>query len=180
MRRLFVMVAVVIGVLAPAAAASAQSYPPAAQAEVRDFGAQRAGDTFNKVDCGFMAGTTATIRLNSTDAGTRTVGSDGCVRLAVTIDNESQVSIDGRAFPANRCARNSIFVSAPIASGAATNRVVDNRFTISCPGTAAAGVARTGQNIARWSITGVALTALGTVLVVFMRRRRDAAELPVT
>ena len=159
-------------------AASQQQYPPTTQApastQVQGFGAQRPGQTFNKRDCGFQAGAQASIRVNETAAGSKAAGSDGCVALSVKIVGQDRISIDGREFPARRCAANSIFVTAPSSSGA--SRTVENQFNIDCSPAAAAAAGtlpRTGTGLTTpLAASAALLIGAGAVVVVATRRRR--------
>lgn len=162
------------GLLAAPTAVLAQEYPIQGNAQVLSFGAQRPGQTFNKNDCGFQAGAQASIRVNDTAAGNKAVASDGCVKLAVRIVDEDTISIDGREFPALRCRANTIFVTAPVPGGAAQSRQVQNRFTIACGAAAAGGtLPRTGADIGGLGAAGAALTVVGSVVVLIVRRRRS-------
>ena len=157
-------------------AASQDQYPPKpGPTQVLGFGAQRPGETFNKRDCGFQAGAEASIRVNETTAGSKAAGSDGCVALSVKIVGQDRISIDGREFPARRCAANSIFVTATSTAG--TSRTVENQFNIDC-GPAAAGGAlpRTGAG-STIPMAGIAaaLIVAGGVAVLAVRRRDQAA-----
>jgi LPXTG-motif cell wall-anchored protein len=172
MRRIATVVAVLLGALAAPTVAAAQQYPIDAPPAVRSFGSQRPGDTFNKEDCGFQAGTTAEIRLNDTAAGTKQVEGDGCVRLTVRIVDQDTVSIDGREYDARRCRSNVIFVTAPVAGGAARQRQVENRFTINCGGIAGNNLPRTGTDVADLAALGGVLVVLGATVVTIVRRRR--------
>jgi hypothetical protein len=160
--------------MAVASTAVAQtSYPPGEETQVKDYGTQRAGAKFTKVDCGYQAGATATIQLNGTPAGSKTVGSDGCVRLEVHVTGSSTITIDGRRYTAIRCSDNVISVTATKADGNGTRRD-DNKFTIACNGAVGAGnTARTGQDIAAMAAVGGALVVAGLVIVTVVRRRRD-------
>ena len=173
MRRIAAIVILALGAcLLPLTAASAQQYPIDRPAEVRSFGAQRIGATFHKEDCGFLAGSSAEIRVNDTAAGTKPVGSDGCVRMTVRVVDEDTISIDGTEYPARRCASNTIFVTAPVAGGAAQSRQVENRFTIVCGATAAASLPRTGSDALDLAAVGGVLVVTGATIVTIVRRRR--------
>lgn len=167
---------VLLGLLAVPTALSAQEaeYPMQEPATVLSFGAQRPGQTFNKQDCGFHSGTTATIRVNQTAAGTKEVGPDRCVRLNVGIVDQDTISVDGREYPAQPCGSNVIFVTAPVAGGTAQSRQVENRFTIACAVAAGNALPRTGQHIADLASTGAALIVMGSVLVLIVWRRRSS------
>lgn len=165
-----------LGLFLVPAAASAQQYPIDKEAEVQNFGNQSAGETFNKQDCGFQPGTTADVRFGDTPAGTKQVGSDGCVRLTVRIVDRDTVSIDGREYDARRCASNTIVVSAPVAGGAAEQRQVQNRFTIVCAATAAGPLPRTGNDVADLVTLGGVLVVAGVTVLTIVRRRRHTGS----
>lgn len=142
--------------------------------EERQFGEFVAGESFTKEDCGFQAGSTVDLELNNNiDAGTDSVGSDGCARMTVAILSGQRVSIDGRVYQGH-CGSNRIDVMGTGANGA--DRTVVNQFRISCAGGRGA-VARTGAMIARWSAAGVALLLVGAFLVVRDRRRKATTTL---
>jgi len=178
MKIIRVLAGAFFGLLLLAAPAAAQQYPPTSQApastQVLGFGAQRPGETFNKRDCGFQGGAQASIRVNETAAGSKAAGSDGCVALSVKIVAQDRVSVDGREFPARRCAANSIFVTAP--SSAGTSRTVENQFNIDCGPAAAAGtLPRTGTGLTMpLAASAALLIGAGAVAVVASRRRRTA------
>lgn len=167
---------VLLGLLAAPTSSSAQQaqYPIQEGATVLSFGAQRPGQTFTKQDCGFQPGATATIRVNETAIGTKAVESDGCVRLNVGIVDQDTISVDGREHLARSCRSNVIFVTAPVAGGAAQSRQVENRFTIACAAAAANTLPRTGQGVAGLGAVGAAMTVVGSVLVLIVWRRRNS------
>jgi hypothetical protein len=164
-------------------AASAQTntgpndYPPSNGAQVKDFGLQRTGATFTKEDCGFAPGSTAQIALNGKNIFTKPAESDGCVRLAVEIQNKNKVRIDGTNYDANRCAENTITVSGTHRNGGTIS--YDNKFKIDCAtGVAPAGVARTGAaHVTDLSVAGAGLVFVGVVLAIVARRRRSSTIL---
>ena len=167
---------VVLTLVGATGAASAQEYPIDQPAQVQAYGAQRPGDSFNKEDCGFLGGSTAQIRVNDTAAGTKTVGSDGCVRMTVKIVDEDTISIDGTEYPALRCRSNVIYVTAPVPSGSAQSRQVQNRFTINCGAVAASNLPRTGSDIGSLVALGGVLVVVGTTVVLIVRRRRTLTD----
>lgn len=175
MHRIATIVVMVLGLVLVPSTAFGQQYPIAAEGEDQDFGVQVAGDTFDKQDCGFQPGTTADIRPNDTAADTKQVGSDGCVRLTVRIVDQDTVSIDDREYDARRCASNTIFVTAPVAGGAAEQRQMRNHFTILCAATKAGPLPRTGNDIADLAALGGVLVVVGATVVTIVRRRRRSA-----
>jgi hypothetical protein len=152
-------------------------YPPSNGATVRDFGAQRPGADFTKEDCGFAPGSTAQVSLNGSHLFDKAAESDGCVRLAVHIQNKNQVRIDGKNYAANRCADNTITVSGTHRNGGTLS--YDNRFRIDCgAAVGAAALPRTGStvDVQRWSWLGAGLVVIGIVLSIVVRRRRHPAD----
>jgi hypothetical protein len=140
--------------------------------DVRDFGAVREGESFDKRDCGFAPGATASVTFGSQDAGTTTVGSDGCVSLRVDVRAGRTVAVNGRTF-AGACGENTITVRGPEPSGSTHTAV--NRFTIECPASqAGAALTRTGGDFVVPSVVGLALAAAGAALVVAARRRTSS------
>jgi LPXTG-motif cell wall-anchored protein len=150
-------------------------YPPCnPSSDVRNFGSFREGESFNKEDCGFDAGSTVTLTFNGLEAGSRQVESDGCARMTVTIGAQRRVTFNGRQFTAD-CGRNSIVV---MGTGAGAARTVTNNFELNCAGGAGAAGAvrgplpRTGAEFAGVTAGGIALLGIGAALVMATRRRR--------
>lgn len=157
--------------------AQSANYPPSNGAAVRDFGAQRPGQTFNKEDCGFRPGSTANVALNGRQIFTKQAESDGCVRMTVEVQNSNKIRIDGRNYDANRCAENTITVSGEHRNGGTLS--YDNKFRIDCAGVGGTGQGRGGEQTARTgldaddlSLAGAGLVTAGVVLFVVARRRR--------
>jgi hypothetical protein len=146
-----------------------------AGAVVKNFGAIRQGEQFNKQDCGFAAGSSVNVTFNGASAGTATVGNDGCVGFNVSVGTGRRVSFNSRTFTGN-CGDNAIVVS----NAARTAR---NTFSITCEtatgvagtGTSTGGVAVTGAAIGATAVIGTALIVLGMFLVRLARRRRTTA-----
>jgi LPXTG-motif cell wall-anchored protein len=176
MRRISTLLVVLVALLVAPSVASAQQYPINGQTEVKAFGAKRAGESFNKEDCGFLAGSNADIRVNDTAAGSKTVERDGCVRMVVRIVDEDTISIDGTEYPAKRCRDNSIFVTAPVAGGAAQRKQAENKFTIVCAAAAGKALPRTGTDIAGLAGAGGLLVVVGATVVMIVRRRRTLGD----
>lgn len=181
LRALALTATMLAAVVVPGDGATAQTtttcagggYPPCQpQAQpssgTRDFGVFRSGEAFDKVDCGFDAGSSASTTFNGAASGTTTVGSDGCTRFNVAVGPDQRVTFNGRSFT-GRCGANTLVVSAP-AAGA--TRTVTNTFTIACAAAAGATTARTGAETAGMVGGGVALVAAGGFLILMTRRRR--------
>jgi LPXTG-motif cell wall-anchored protein len=177
----------VMAALVPSAAFAQQAqdpsgYPIRGQAQVLAFGSQRPGDTFTKNDCGFLSGQQASISINGgAPVGTDLVESDGCVKFNVTVVDQDTVHFEGttnanRDHDVQRCRDNVITITGPVAGGAAEQRQVENRFTITCAAAAAAALPRTGNDFAPLVALGAVLIVFGATVVMIVRRRRSLAD----
>lgn len=170
-------------------------YPgcPAPEVVFQFLGTFREGDTFTAVSCGFADG--VALEFNTNDAGTDTLGADGCARQTVRIVEDGvalsapvfaaaglqlaaptpQVSVDGKIFEAKQ-GRNDLTNFGISASPLNPTREVHNLFDIAGPSGGGAvggsGLPRTGAMILRWSLVALALVAVGTLLVLADRRRK--------
>lgn len=192
-----------VGVLmllaAPSAMAQTDGYPgptttqaPQPTSEQKVEGTLTPGGTIIFESCGFVPNSVVTLTLNGTAIGTDTVEGDGCARQTVTLASTSagraviaaigaptllaqqgsaSVVIDGRTFAA-RVGSNTLVVSGTGANGAP--RSVTHTFTIAGAAAGGArGLARTGGMIARWTLAGGVLVAIGAGVVVLNRRRQQ-------
>jgi hypothetical protein len=159
------------------------------------LGTFKEGDTFTAVSCGFAEG--VALEFNTNDAGSDTLGADGCARQTVKIIEDGvalstpvfaaaglqlaaptpQVSVDGKIFEAKQ-GRNDLTDFGVSASPLNPDREVHNLFDIAKPSGAVGGngLPRTGAMILRWSLVALALVAVGTLLVLADRRRKTPAH----
>lgn len=138
--------------------------------------------------CGFSDG--VALQLNGSDAGSDTVGTDGCTRQNVSWTNGGtaagsarfavvgvelaqtgtpKVTIDGRTYN-GVIGNNTLAVFGVGTNGA--NRTVFHTFTITSASGGGGALPRTGAMILRWSLAALALLAVGGLLVLADRRRR--------
>jgi hypothetical protein len=137
---------------------------------------QAVGSTFTETACGFAVTTPPGTVTFTVDGGTLTassepVGDDGCVTFTGTV-TDPHLSIDGG--PAIEIAYGNSTITA---SGIGPNgNTVTATFTVPVAAAAAPStpLAFTGADIMAMVIGGLALVALGFLVVTFARRRKVA------
>jgi hypothetical protein len=164
---------------------------------VVDLGLKPLGARFTVSECGFAPATVVRFVVNNVVISPDVVADgNGCVAetfeisptlvafgraggmrmLAATglaAGNNVQVRVNGQAITVGPIGS----VVTSNASGTGSNgaaRTVQVKFTVVKPGTVdRSGLARTGTTIVRWSPLGAGLIAIGYLLVLVTRRRRD-------
>lgn len=171
---------------------------PQPTSAVVDLGLKPLGAKFSVSECGFLPGSTVRFVVNNVVISPDVVAdSNGCVIESFEI-SPTLVALGGglRMFAATGLAiGNNVLVRVngqpirvgPIGSVVTSNaggtgsngasRNVQVKFTVVKPGTVdssgISGIARTGTTIVRWSPLGAGLLAVGYLLVLATRRRRD-------
>jgi hypothetical protein len=170
---------------------------PQPTSAVVDLGLKALGSKFTVSECGFQPGATIRFVVNNVVITPDVVAdSNGCVQEAFEITpnlvafgrlggvrmlaatglaagTNVQVKVNGQAITVGPIGS----VVTSNASGTGSNgasRNVQVKFTVVKPGTTdTSGLARTGTTIVRWSPLGAGLLAIGYLLVLVTRRRRD-------
>jgi len=169
--------------LAPAAAQT--GYPPGACTPItgaQDAGAFNVGARFILLlspICLFTPGSSVTVTVNGVNIPGKFAAANGTVRVDITVQSASQLSIDDPVLTPARCGVNTVVGSGPSAV-ARTNVTQSGTFTVVCPGAATPVQAKgqlsfTGSNTFRILALAGALVAIGLLFVVASRRRRSHA-----
>jgi hypothetical protein len=134
---------------------------------VQNEGTVRSGQTKTFESCGYQPGSTVNVSFNGQPAGTTTADSSGCVHVQVAALGQCRsVTVNGVAFTA-KPGRNDVVAAGTGSNGA--SRTTDFFFSVNC----GQGTARTGTNVARWSMFGGILVLAGAAVVVAARQRRS-------
>ena len=189
---------------APAALAQTSPYPgnpttttPQPTSAFIDLGLKPLGAKFTVSECGFAPGTPVRFVVNNVVISPDVVADpNGCVSESFDISptlvalghtglrmlaatglaagSNVQVRVNGQAITVGPIGS----VVTSNASGTGSNgaaRTVQVKFTVVKPGTVSpSGLARTGTTVVRWSPLGAGLLAVGYLLMLVTRRRRDA------
>lgn len=172
---------------------NAAGYPPPTGSTVVTNGASvtcAVGQTCTYSMGGFPPGASVTISVNGTPAAVVTADANGFVTFTVTV-SDPHISINGGPAISVPAGANTISLS----GGAVTQSFTLNVVSSTTPTTAATGAAGgsggssstgsarstgalafTGADIAATVVGGLALLAVGTVLVVATRRRSSGAR----
>ncbi|MBA2608923.1 MAG: hypothetical protein H0U92_08305 [Actinobacteria bacterium] len=172
---------------------------PQPTSAVIDLGLKPLGAKFTVSQCGFLPGTIVRFVVNNVVITPDVVvDTNGCVQETFEISprlvalgrpaglrllaatglaapgTNVQVKVNGQAITVGPIGS----VVTSVATGTGSNgasRTVQVKFTVVKPGTTdTSGLARTGTTILRWSPLGAGLVAIGYLLVLVTRRRRDA------
>jgi hypothetical protein len=141
------------------------------------------GDHFTFQICGFLPDSNVSDTWNSAPEGTILIDPNGCLTVTIVIF-DPHVTIDGGALIAANWGDNTFFASGTGANGAGRTYtyVVDIVQPSSGSGSTAAGstssLAFTGLDVALMSGAGLALIAVGLLLVLGSRRRRSDPGTP--
>ena len=160
-----------------AAPAVAQSYPGTTSTTLapttQNIGVLAVGQETTILSGGFAPGA-VTVAVNGQGGASDTAAANGVVSTTVAVLGVSLMRVEGVQFPAN-CGGNTVAVTGSVATGG--TRTVNTSFDIACAATADASglLPRTGGAILGWSLAGIALVALGSLLVVSNRRRRTSS-----
>lgn len=140
--------------------------------------------------CGFAPGAAVSLSINGAGAGGATANSSGCVALTYTATAGPRLSVDGGPSIAARFGDNSSVATG--ANPAGSTNTVYITVDVVRAGTGAgsgsggasggsgglattataSGVAFTGADIAAIVVGGLALLAMGTLVIIFARRRK--------
>lgn len=126
------------------------------------------GSTCSVTVCGFSSGVTISITVNGQADGTATVGGSGCATLSISV-TDPHISVDGAALIAVPVGTSTVTASGAAPSGATQ---VDS-VQVTIPGSSNNnGLAFTGADIVGMVVGGLALIAVGFLVLMFTRRRR--------
>ena len=164
-----------IGILGLQGAAGADSGYPGTTTTVGSANqtgpSQTPGSSFSGTVCGFAPGSTVTFSVGGASAGTATAGSNGCDTFTGAVSNALSLTINGGTpIPVTL---GTVVITASGTSS--TGGTQSSTYTFQVVKTAAAtGLAFTGADIMAMVGGGLALIALGYLVVAFARRRRTA------
>jgi hypothetical protein len=142
---------------------------------VVNLGNQPIGNTFTVTLCGFAPGATVTLAVNGTVDASVVAGSGGCVTLTGVV-SDPHIAVNGGTPVAVGLGANAITATGISAGGGTQTDTAD--LTVVTTAAAAAtpsGLAFTGADIMAVVIGGLALIALGFLVLTFARRRTTAS-----
>lgn len=204
MRRMQSVVALMAAVagtlflLAPAASAQTDGYPPGPCTTVvgtQDVGSVTVGQHFTlqlAPVCVFTVGASVTVTVNGVTIPGKLANANGFVLVDITVVSATELSVDDPTTAPAICGVNTVTASGPssTAQGGVSSQAAN--FTLTCPATTAtttgtngvpaataatpiqARLSLTGANIARTVAVALALMVAGAFAVVTARRRRTA------
>jgi hypothetical protein len=138
---------------------------------------QTVGDTFDFTFCGFEPGSAVTESINGTVVKTISADTtppdatslDGCISDSGTV-SDPHLTLSGASPVAISYGNNSITASGVSPSGEAVNSTLIVPVSASSS-SSSSGLAFTGADIMAMVIGGIALVALGFLILTFVRRR---------
>jgi hypothetical protein len=129
--------------------------------------------TWTATACGFASGATVTFTINGTVEGTTPAGSDGCAILS-GVTSDPSISINGGTPVSVPYGNSTVSVSGVGPTGATVTDTIIVPV-VAPAASSAAPLAFTGADIAAMVVGGLALIALGFLVLTFSRRRKAVA-----
>lgn len=129
--------------------------------------------TWTATACGFATGATVTFTINGTVEGTAAANSSGCVILN-GVTSDPSISINGGTPVSVPYGNSTVSVSGVGPTGATVTDTIIVPV-VAPAASSAAPLAFTGADIAAMVVGGLALIALGFLVLTFSRRRKAVA-----